>query len=473
MNRLPTPHAFERRTTRFLLLSALWIAQANTFAQQHTGVADGEYKTHVLHAVDSLLERMYVLPEAAVAHAAAFRQLAAAGRYDTCTAAGALAQLVTTDLVRITGDAHLQLRVIAAGGAGEPPEGGLYHPIRYSRLRLKENTGFARLEWLEGNIGILDCRRFYHLSEAKEMVVAAMRFLSMAHAIIIDLRENRGGSGDFLSSYFLEHPTQLNSSYSRTEGTLTQFWTAPDPGAERLTTVPLFLLTGKKTFSAAESFAYDLQVRKRATIVGEPTGGGAHSFDLVTIDDQFEITIPTARAINPVTGRNWEGSGVVPEIRVPAALAMDTALVLARKAAAEYGLRQSGLLQPFVNEMERHLKKAEVLYRANRLVEGAAAIDSLVSAGTRAGLITEFFLSVLAYNYVAKEDEQMQYALLRKNIELFPGSPTGYENLASACIARGDIARAVEAYASLLRVHPDDRNAASMITQLREKREKQ
>jgi cytochrome c-type biogenesis protein CcmH/NrfG len=85
--------------------------------------------------------------------------------------------------------------------------------------------------------------------------------------------------------------------------------------------------------------------------------------------------------------------------------------------------------------------------------------------------MTEFFLSVLAYDYVAKEDEQMQYALLRKNIELFPRSPTVYENLACAFIARGDVARAIGAYRSLLRVHPEDRNAASMIEQLRKKSE--
>jgi tetratricopeptide (TPR) repeat protein len=104
-------------------------------------------------------------------------------------------------------------------------------------------------------------------------------------------------------------------------------------------------------------------------------------------------------------------------------------------------------------------------------LQGAATIDSLISVGTRAGLVTEFFLSVLAYNYVAKEDEQIQYALLRKNIELFPRSTTVYENLASACIARGDIVRAIGAYTSLLRLYPDDRNAASMIEQLRKHRE--
>jgi tetratricopeptide (TPR) repeat protein len=462
-----------RRLPLFALLSALLLPAPDALAQHHDGVAERQYRATILRAVDSLFERMYVLPDAATAHAAAFRKLVATGRYDTCADARAFARLVTADLLGLTGDGHIQLRVIAAGGAGEPPRGGLFHPVRYSRLRLKENSGFTRLEWLEGNIGLLECRRFYHLSEAKEMAIAAMKFLSMAQAIIIDIRENGGGSGDFLSSFFLEHPTQLNSQYSRTEGTLAQSWTDPDPGAERLTTVPLFLLTSRKTFSAAESFAYDLQARRRATLIGEPTGGGAHSYDLVTIDDQFEFAIPTMRAINPVTGGNWEGTGVIPEIRVPAAQAMDTALVLARRAAAEYGRQQSQRQQVLIDAMERHLEQAEDSYRANRLAEGAAAIDSLVVVGKQARLITEFFFSVLAYNYVAKEDEQLQYALLRKNIELNPGSPTVYEYLASACIARGTIDGAIEAYTALLRVHPDNQNAASMVSQLQQRKEKQ
>jgi C-terminal processing protease CtpA/Prc len=101
---------------------------------------------------------------------------------------------------------------------------------------------------------------------------------------------------------------------------------------EPRTDVPLFILTGPKTFSAAESFAYDLQSRKRATIVGEPTKGGAHSVDAFRVDDQFEFYISTERSISPVTGGNWEGTGVLPDVTVPAANALEKALVLAKEA---------------------------------------------------------------------------------------------------------------------------------------------
>jgi C-terminal processing protease CtpA/Prc len=56
-----------------------------------------------------------------------------------------------------------------------------------------------------------------------------------------------------------------------------------------------------------------LQTQKRATVVGEPSWGGAHTIDGRRLDDRFMIVVPHQRAINPVTHTNWEGTGVVPE----------------------------------------------------------------------------------------------------------------------------------------------------------------
>lgn len=98
---------------------------------------------------------------------------------------------------------------------------------------------------------------------------------------------------------------------------LKEFWTTEEIVGEQRTDVPIFLLTSEITFSAAEMFAYDLQVRNRATLVGDSTGGGAHSVGLYQIDDLFEIYVPTERAINPVTSGNWEGAGVIPDVVVP------------------------------------------------------------------------------------------------------------------------------------------------------------
>ena len=279
---------------------SFFIGLSNVFGQQGLDLSDNAYKLGILQKISNLLETKYVLPEKAAQFAEAFRKRYENGSYESFTDPKSFAEQVNADLVSITQDQHNHFRQIVSSDAGENPESTLHHPIRYHRLGIKENYGFHKLEWLDGHIGYLDIRRFYLYPDVKDRVIAAMQFLSNADAIIIDLRENGGGSGDYLSSYFLDHPTQLTSSFSREHNLLTEFWTSKDIGFERLTEVPLFLLISKKTFSASEAFAYDMKVRKRATLVGDSTRGGAHSVDLYQVDDHFEIYISTERAINPV-----------------------------------------------------------------------------------------------------------------------------------------------------------------------------
>jgi C-terminal processing protease CtpA/Prc len=93
----------------------------------------------------------------------------------------------------------------------------------------------------------------------------------------------------------------------------------------------VFVLTSKRTFSGAEEFTYNLKNLKRATIVGETTGGGAHPVDGHRLDDHFMIGVPFARAVNPISKTNWEGTGVEPDVKVPA----DQALDVAKKMAEE------------------------------------------------------------------------------------------------------------------------------------------
>ncbi len=95
---------------------------------------------------------------------------------------------------------------------------------------------------------------------------------------------------------------------------------------------PLFILTSKSTFSAAEALAYDLQALKRAVIVGERTGGGAHPYEYRRIHPHFALDLPEGKSINPITGDNWQGVGVKPDVEVPADQALKRALELARAA---------------------------------------------------------------------------------------------------------------------------------------------
>jgi tetratricopeptide (TPR) repeat protein len=450
-----------------IVFCVLFVPHSFVFAQQARSLTDPAYKNGVLQKIAGLIESKYILAEKAKGFADEFKAKCASGAYDSLTEAKEFAEKVTADLVAITHDKHLNFRVMVPSDVGEKAAGSLHHPVRYFRLRAKENTGFYKLEWIEPRIGYIDLRRFYSFDQAKDMAVAAMKFLANAQAIIIDIRENGGGSGDYLSSYFLPYPTQLSGSYSRQTGSMTEFWTRRDIGTEPRLDVPLFILIGPNTFSASESFAYDMQSRRRATLVGEATKGGAHSVDLFGIDSQFEFYISTERAISPVTGGNWEGTGVIPDIRVPAAAALDAAIVEAKKAAEAYGRAEDAGLKKAVEEMQTLADNAAGLYREGKNQAADATLDSLFKIAQRAGMISEFFIGVFAYNFQSGQDEQMLFAILKKNTEFFPRSFTAFERLASVYYSKGNKELALRCFQKVLELDPDNRNAVRMIKDLR------
>jgi tetratricopeptide (TPR) repeat protein len=451
-----------------IALFVLLMCASSGLLAQSSELTDRAYRNGVLEKVAGLLENNCVLSDKAKGFADEFRARCVSGAYESFAEPKSFAAKVTADLIEITRDKHLNFRVMVPSDVGEKAAGSLHHPVRYFRLRAKENAGFFKLEWIEPGIGYVDLRRFYSFDQAKDMAVAAMKFLANARAIIVDIRENGGGSGDYLSSYFLPYPTQLSGSYSRRTGSLTELWTRRDIGMEPRLDVPLFILTGPNTFSASEAFAYDMRSRKRATLVGEPTKGGAHSVDLFGIDDRFEIYVSTERAISPVTGGNWEGTGVIPDIRVPAAAALDAAVVEAKKAAEADGRDKDAGLKKAVEEMQTLADNAAGLYREGKKQAADAALDSLLEIARRAGMVSEFFIYVFAYNFQAPQDEPMLFALLEKNVELFPESFTPCEQLASVYAERGRKELALRYFRRVLELDPGNPNAARMIKELRE-----
>jgi C-terminal processing protease CtpA/Prc len=142
----------------------------------------------------------------------------------------------------------------------------------------RDNCGFRKVEILPGNIGYLKFDMFADASFCGPTVVAAMNFLAHVDAIIFDLRENGGGDPKMVAlvlSYLFDQPTHVNDLYNRKDDATTQYWTLPFVPGIRLGSAPAFVLIAKRTFSGAEEFTYDLKNLKRATIVGETTGGGA------------------------------------------------------------------------------------------------------------------------------------------------------------------------------------------------------
>jgi C-terminal processing protease CtpA/Prc len=194
-----------------------------------------------------------------------------------------------------------------------------------------------------------------------DTVVAVMSFFANTDALIVDLCKCRGGDPDMvalIASYFLgEERTQLSSIYWR-EGNVTQeSWTLPYVPGKRYGSKPIYVLTSKDTFSGAEALAYDLKTLRRATIIGEITRGGAQPGSPYRLSSHFDVFIPIGRSINPVTGTNWEGTGVIPDISVPQEQAFNVAYSMALKATiTSLGESPSGLLADFAVEAQTALK---------------------------------------------------------------------------------------------------------------------
>jgi C-terminal processing protease CtpA/Prc/ketosteroid isomerase-like protein len=203
----------------------------------------------------------------------------------------------------------------------------------------RRNYFFRAYEVLPGNVAYLALDQFAIPDAARETAAAAMRLLANADAVILDLRANPGGAeglNQFLSSYFFDGttPVVLYTRYDRVGDSTAVYRVIPDVPGPRMPDAPLYILVGGGTGSSAENMAYSLQALKRATVVGEPTAGGANSSRVFALPGGFLIQVPVARVINPVTGSNWEGRGVQPDVRVAAAAARDTAHALALRGLA-------------------------------------------------------------------------------------------------------------------------------------------
>jgi len=157
-----------------------------------------------------------------------------------------------------------------------------------------------------------------------------MTSVAGTRALIVDLRENDGGSPtmvSYVSSYLFSRPTHLNDMWNRRTGRTEEFWTRDSvPGRRFGETKPVFVLTSTNTFSGGEEFAYNLKALKRATIVGEVTKGGAHPVGPRRVATEYVIAVPHSRPINPITRTNWEGVGVEPDIKVSAQDALAAAI---------------------------------------------------------------------------------------------------------------------------------------------------
>lgn len=322
-----------------IILACATLLSLVAFGQDGSVRIEPAEQKQVIDSVSKRLLDNYVFPDVAKKMSELLQENYKKGVYQSTISVATFAEKLTDDLRSVSKDKHLrvgfnpklsqELRSNAQnGGSGEPSAASL------ESMRMG-NFGFKEVKLIDGNVGYLDLRGFSHTRFAGETAVAAMNFLSNASALIIDLRNNGGGSPSMiqlLTSYLYgAEPVHLNNFYDRPSNENTQTWTLPHVLGKRRPDLPVYVLTSKKTFSAAEEFTYNLKNLKRAIIIGETTGGGAHPGGTMPATDRFTVWVPTGRAINPITKTNWEGTGVKPDIETKA----DDALLTAHVKALE------------------------------------------------------------------------------------------------------------------------------------------
>ncbi|WP_170069418.1 S41 family peptidase [Spirosoma pollinicola] len=246
-----------------------------------------------------------------------------------------LVKQLQADLSTVHHDPHLFMDYNPAFTAAAPgsPSSAEEEMTQAKKYWQANNYLFRKVEVLPGNIGYFPFTGFVpDLAGAQPTITAGLQFVANTNALIIDLRENMGGSPEMVSlleSYFFKTKTHMNDLINRSTNDTTVFYADPVKARNLSLLMPIYILTSHRTFSGAEDFAYGMQMAKRAIIVGEKTGGGAHPTKPISVGQGIVISIPFARSLNPVTHTDWEGVGVIPTVSIEASQAFAKAQELA------------------------------------------------------------------------------------------------------------------------------------------------
>jgi hypothetical protein len=362
MRFIPTAIFLALSTTGAIVADPLQRASAHASSEAETPISADEAR-ETAAGFARLIEENYVFPDVARKYAQTLRSHAARGDYDNLGTRGALAAALTKHVQAVHKDGHLKIfagegvqpQVMmmvpqAQQGPVEPLEPGPGKPIEEAR-------------WLAPGIAYI---RFTIFPLDPAVTAAAANFMkdhADARTVIFDVRTNKGGGmsqtvamlpylfdketvlvrGDTRSSVIEamggapNMPPWVRLASPSTEGVRTEdTFVKPHPSERRLFDAKVYVLTSNFTASAAEAFAFGLKTTGRATLIGERTTGGGHFAPPgQRVNDKFAAFVPIGRAYDPRTGKGWEGTGVQPDIKVPAEKALVEALIRSGLARGE------------------------------------------------------------------------------------------------------------------------------------------
>lgn len=426
----------------------------------------------VIKKLIPLLRERYVFPDKAIKIGNHLQRQMKKNGFKKYTEPVDFAKALTKEMHSVFEDRHLRVRVRPIRQVPRQKRNPLLDGYLSYIRPYKDNFGFKNAKILAGNVGYLDFRYFGNAHLGKKVVASAMAFLENTDAVIIDMRKNGGGSPamvQLVCSYFFDKKVHLNSLYWRRGNYTQEFWTLDKIEGKRRPDVPLFVLTSRRTFSGAEEFSYNMLTQKRATLVGEVTGGGANPGGGARLNERFVIFIPTGRAINPITKTNWEGTGVTPHIKIAADQALERAHQEAQKAAEKFRKGKLEKVKTKVKLITQQLAKGESLLQSRNMTAGEGMVLTALKQGQRELNLSESLINSLGYFYLGQKKVDMAIAVFKYNVQAYPRSGNVYDSLGEALAQKGQYQLAIENYQKAFKLDPANRNALIVIKKLQEK----
>lgn len=330
-----------------ICLVAICLVLSSGASEAQETLTDSE-KAQVMANIRVFIEESYVYPDRGMMISAELESHFQDDKYDSIIDHADFSAALTEDLRVVSNDHHFVVSynpdLIANWRAhrarqteqASPSEEVSKPSIDWNRwYAVHDNFGFERVEILTGNVGYMKINLFQPIDWSRSTIDATMAFLANTEALIIDLSENGGGyspTDAYLASYFFDGEAALwMTSYNRPDDETSETHTFAEVGSALYQNRPVYILVSENTFSLGERLAYGLQAFGKATVIGQSSAGAAHAIDVPELSDNFFIQLPTSRNIHPVTGTDWEGAGVVPDILVP----NDQAVLAAHHAALD------------------------------------------------------------------------------------------------------------------------------------------
>ena len=410
----------------FKIISAvlLFLAVQNTIAQDTKRELTQKEKKSIISSIQAHLNNAYVDLETSNKMVNELERNVKFNKYNSITSPTEFSKVLTIDLQNISKDLHLKVNF-------EPKKIAQKKHITSEKEQLKMekmmkakmaeiNYGFLETKILTGNIGYLNLFLFSDTKYAKETATAAMNFLCNTNAIIIDLRSNKGGVPSMvqlLSSYFFDKtPVLLSDFYERKTNKKTQLYTLTNVNGKRNTDKPIYILTSKDTFSAAEAFAYTLKHHNKATVVGEITKGGANRNKRFNINNEFTISIPYITTIHPITKTNWEGKGVQPNIKTS---------------------KENAFITAYIDAINKTVKRK----KSN-------------------------IFNKIGYALLKEKSFDDAIKVFQENVKLFPNNANLWDSLGEAYYINRDNENALKSYTKALELNPNLKSSKVMVQKL-------